>query len=71
MNFEIKCPTCGKLAHTPYRRLVGGEFVEGCVDDFHTGHLVPCSGSSHWHSRKEAQAIRKASRDRLKNRAGK
>jgi len=50
------CPTCGKPARNPYRRVSGGRTVEGCVDKFHTGHL---SGKdAQWHNRPEAKQVR-------------
>ena len=33
-NPGLRCPTCGRSEHDPYRRVVGGKFVEGCVDSF-------------------------------------
>jgi len=55
-----KCPTCCREAHSPHRRHdTSGKIVEGCVDAFHTGHLVPLSGSAMWHNRPAAKQIRK------------
>ncbi len=55
------CNTCGKTAGAPYRVYdVRGKVVQGCVDDFHTGHLVTPSESSFWHNRPAAKKIRAA-----------
>jgi len=57
---SVTCPICVKPADAPYRRLVGGVIVEGCVDAMHTGRI---SGeSAAWHVRPSARAMRK---DRL------
>jgi hypothetical protein len=53
------CPTCGKPAAAPYRRVVAGEIVEGCVDAHHSlGRLTGKSAA--WHARTEAIAVRSA-----------
>lgn len=52
------CPTCGQTRAAPYRRLVDGKIVEGCIDASHTGHLVPISASSEWHDRPVARMMR-------------
>lgn len=60
------CPICGKAPSAPVRVFDGGKVVQGCVDHFHTGHLVTPSESSFWHNRPEAKKIRaaiKAGRD--------
>ncbi len=50
------CPTCGKPAHAPYRRVLNGKISEGCVDPFHTGRL---SGADlAWHMRPCAVQLR-------------
>lgn len=52
------CPTCGKGESDPYRRHVNGGAIEyGCVDNFHTGHIVTPSASADWHNRKSAKRI--------------
>lgn len=60
------CPICGKGPSTPARTYYQGKVAAGCVDHFHTGHLVTPSESSFWHNRPEAKKIRaaiKAGRD--------
>lgn len=53
------CPTCGRANHSPYRTYDSrGKVTAGCVDEFHTGHLIPISESNFWHNRKEAKKIR-------------
>lgn len=53
------CPTCCRAAGAPFRRFdASGRVSEGCVDGFHTGALVPLSGSAAWHNRPAAKAIR-------------
>ena len=55
------CNICGKEPGAPFRSYdERGNIVSGCVSSFHGGHLVPCSNSSHWHTRKEAKKIRQA-----------
>ena len=57
------CPTCGRAAHSPFRSHdAAGQIVLGCVDFFHTGHLVTPSASAEWHERPEARKIRAATR---------
>jgi hypothetical protein len=56
-----KCNTCGRDASAPYRVYdARGKCTAGCVDDFHTGHLVTPSESSRWHNRPDAKKIRAA-----------
>lgn len=57
------CPTCCRAPGTPSRHYVGDSIVSGCVDHFHSGHLVTPSQSASWHYRREAKAIRKVSRE--------
>ena len=57
---EARCNTCGRPALAPFRRYAEGKIVAGCVDDFHTGHLVTPSASSFWHNRLEAKKMRQA-----------
>jgi hypothetical protein len=54
------CPGCGRPADAPYRCFQGGAVVMGCVNEFHTGHLVTPSASASWHARPEAKRIRSA-----------
>jgi hypothetical protein len=60
--FANECPICGKSAGAPARRysLDGRQVIEGCVDHFHTGHLVTPSESARWHYRPAAKHIRAA-----------
>jgi len=61
--FATTCPTCCKAPDAPFRVYSPeGKIINGCVDHFHEGHLVSPSQSSAWHHRKEAKAIRAASR---------
>lgn len=55
---ESLCPICGRSAAAPYRRIVGGAIVEGCVDKFHDGALSRPSNTAAWHDRPEARKIR-------------
>jgi len=52
------CPTCARPANAPYRRIVDGRIVEGCIDAAHT---VAClvGGTREWHYRKAAVAHRR------------
>lgn len=52
----VVCPTCRRPAHSPARRVVAGEVVEGCVDAFHHGHLA--GDDLAWHDRPYAQQLR-------------
>lgn len=56
-----QCPICCREAHSPYRAFdkVTGRILAGCVDKFHTGHLVTPSASADWHNRKQAKVIRR------------
>lgn len=44
-----KCPICCKPLDAPYRRLVAGRIVEGCISTHHEGHLAPNSADARWH----------------------
>ena len=55
---EDRCPTCGRPAAAPARRLVDGEIVEGCVDAHHTGALPAGSATAAWHDQPFAQRLR-------------
>ena len=46
------CSTCGRPVEFPYRVRVGGEVVEGCIDEAHDDH------ADDWHRRAEAVRIR-------------
>jgi hypothetical protein len=56
------CPTCCRSAGNPARSYVAEKIVSGCVDHFHTGHLVFATQSLSWHMRPEAKKIRAASK---------
>lgn len=61
--FATLCPTCGRAPGAPFRVFGERGSVEmGCVDEFHTGHLVSPSESARWHARPEARRIRAASK---------
>lgn len=54
-----KCNICGREASSPYRVYdKHGKVLNGCVAEFHTGHLVTPSESSFFHNRPEAKKIR-------------
>ena len=42
------CTICGHPENLPYRRIVGGKIVEGCVASIHDVHLISPSGSKDW-----------------------
>lgn len=53
------CPTCCRPAAAPFRVYdARGKVLSGCVDHFHTGHLVTPSESAMWHARPEAKRLR-------------
>lgn len=61
--FAMTCPTCCRAADSPFRSHdAQGHIVSGCVDHFHTGHLVAISESNRWHNRPAAVKIRAASK---------
>lgn len=64
----MNCPTCGKLAHSPYRsHNAAGVIVQGCIDDFHTEALSGMiHASTHWHFRAEAKKHRAAVKRHLR-----
>jgi len=51
------CKTCGRPLAAPYRRIVNGKIVEGCVTADHDGHLY--GAAAEWHNRPVAKQIRK------------
>jgi hypothetical protein len=60
------CQTCNRPACNPFRIYdKQSKVIMGCVDDFHTGHLVSPSASSFWHYRPEAKKIRQELKKRL------
>lgn len=53
------CRTCGRPAGSPFRSYnADGKVAMGCIDDFHTGHLVTPSASAGWHASPAAKAWR-------------
>lgn len=57
--FSKTCPTCGKGPHSPFRVFdARGKVISGCIDEFHTGHLVTPSESASWHGRTAAKKLR-------------
>lgn len=61
--YSATCPTCGRPSAAPYRETdAHGKVLAGCVDEFHTGHLVTPSASAAWHARPDARRIRTASK---------
>lgn len=56
---DNRCPACCGAPAKPYRHYVDGKIREGCIHDFHTGHLVTPSASQDWHNRKEARDWRR------------
>jgi hypothetical protein len=54
-----ECPCCGRAASAPYRRIVRGTIVEGCVDAFHGAALPAQSNTAAWHNRASAQQLRR------------
>ena len=57
---EKNCRTCVHPVSNPYRRIVNGTIVEGCVDDDHTGHLPEGTNTYGWHMQGQAVSIRAA-----------
>jgi hypothetical protein len=45
----------------PYRRILAGKIVEGCIDAAHTPSMETqrLSNTGHWHFRTEAVALRR------------
>lgn len=61
--YALMCPTCGGAACHPYRLYwPNGVVANGCIDHFHTGHLVVPSASAAYHNRPEAKRVRAAQR---------
>lgn len=61
--YASTCPTCCRPASSPFRvHDASGKVTQGCVDHFHSGHLVTPSASAAWHARPEAKRIRAQSR---------
>jgi hypothetical protein len=53
-----ECPSCCRAATAPYRRIVRGKIVEGCIDAFHHGHLPATTNTAAWHNRQIARKLR-------------
>lgn len=51
------CPTCNKPADKPYRNVVDGHIVGGCIDNFHSGAYLS-EADWEWHTRDSAMAWR-------------
>jgi hypothetical protein len=63
----LKCTTCCRDLGSPFRVYdASGKVTHGCIDSSHDGHLVQTSESNRWHHRPEAQAMRRAERDKLR-----
>jgi len=58
------CNTCNQVASAPWRVWDGDKIVLGCVDNFHTGHLVVPSASASWHAK--GKAVRTSNRNFLR-----
>lgn len=59
--FSTTCPTCTRAATDPFRTFdAHGNVTAGCVDHFHTGHLVAPSASAAWHACPVAKKLRAA-----------
>lgn len=56
------CKICGKPAGKPFRRIIQGDIVEGCISAFHTGHLEPGGADDVWHNRTASKSWRAASK---------
>lgn len=62
------CPTCVRKASNPFRVYdPRGKVTMGCIDEFHSGHLVTPSESSFWHNRPIAKKHRSSVKRHLKN----
>jgi hypothetical protein len=59
---EGKCSSCCRAPSAPYRRIVGGVIVEGCIDMAHDATMKAAgpSNTATWHNRPSAKAWRKA-----------
>ena len=62
------CATCGYHPSSPYRRLVDGTIVEGCISRAHDGKLY--GESLAWHMRPAAVNFRKDMDKRYKKAYG-
>jgi hypothetical protein len=56
--FAATCPLCGRAPNSPgmQARNERGRMVQGCVDEFHTGHVF--GEAARWHNRPEAKKLR-------------
>jgi len=56
---EVTCENCCCPAGKPYRWVHEGKIIEGCISNFHTGHIPATETESlAWHNREWAQAWR-------------
>ena len=61
MSINVTCPTCCRAANNPFRVYDDRGRVDiGCVDRFHSDHLIPLTESARWHNRKEAEQTRRS-----------
>jgi hypothetical protein len=61
-----QCPTCTHSKYNPFRRNdENGQIIYGCIDAFHSGHLMPNSNTSTWHERPFAKKHRAAIKKHL------
>ena len=44
----MTCTTCNKPYASPYRQIIDGKIINGCVDKCHDAHLVRPSNSAQW-----------------------
>jgi hypothetical protein len=62
--YSETCPTCGRASSNPFRSYdAKGRIVNGCVDAFHSEHLVVPSESAFWHARPQAKLARRLSKE--------
>ena len=59
------CNTCVKAETNPYRRIVKGVIIEGCIDPIHDSHLV--GNSLAWVKRDSVKAWRVARANRFES----
>lgn len=65
-NDGTMCPVCCRHAVSPYRQIVGGRIVEGCVDASHGPHVWAGNGLA-WHMRPQAVELRRAELAKLRS----
>lgn len=54
------CNTCVRDVRDPYRRIINGKIIEGCISSSHDGLLT--GESLRWHMRPLAVAFRKSNK---------